>query len=154
MSAVDHDTPQPASFAFTDEMMARAKAIIAKYPEGRQRSATMPLLDLAQRQEGWVSKAAMDYIADMLDVPPMRVYEVATFYTMYKLKPTGKHHIEVCTNVACMLRGSDEIVSACSEHLGIGLGETTADGQFSLAEAECPGRLCECADGSDWRSLL
>lgn len=139
MSAVDHDTPQPASFAFTDEMMDRAKAIIAKYPEGRQRSATLPLLDLAQRQEGWVSKAAMDYIADMLDMAPIRVYEVATFYTMYKLKPVGKHHIEVCTNVACMLRGSDEIVGACQDHLGIHVGETTGDGQFSLAEAECLG---------------
>jgi NADH-quinone oxidoreductase E subunit len=139
MSAVDQDFQQPTSFAFTDEMMARAKAFIAKYPEGRQRSATMPLLDLAQRQEGWVSKAAMDTIAEMLDIPPIRVYEVATFYTMYKLKPVGKHHVEVCTNVACMLRGSDEIVGACKEHLGINVGETTADGQFSLAEAECLG---------------
>lgn len=140
MSAAAHqDFEQPATFAFTDEYLAKAKAIIAKYPAGRQRSATMPLLDLAQRQEGWVSKAAMDHIADMLEIPPMRVYEVATFYTMYKLAPVGKHHIEVCTNVACMLRGSDAIVSACSEHLGIGVGETTKDGQFSLAEAECLG---------------
>lgn len=138
-AAANQDFEQPATFAFTDEYMAKAQAIIAKYPQGRQRSATMPLLDLAQRQEGWVSKAAMDTIAEMLSLPPIRVYEVATFYTMYKLAPVGKHHIEVCTNVACMLRGSDAIVSACSEHLGIGVGETTPDGQFSLAEAECLG---------------
>lgn len=139
MSGMTRDFEQPATFAFTPENLEKAKAHIAKYPAGRQRSATMPLLDLAQRQEGWVSKAAMDAIAEMLDLPPMRVYEVATFYTMYKLAPVGKHHIEVCTNVACMLRGSDAIVDACSEHLGIGVGETTKDGAFSLAEAECLG---------------
>lgn len=132
-----HEVAQPASFAFTAENLAKAKAIIAKYPAGRQRSAVMPLLDLAQRQEGWVTRAAMEVVAEMLDMPPILVYEVATFYTMYNLKPVGKHHIQVCTNVPCQLRGADEVVAACRKELGIGLGETTPDGQFSLAEVEC-----------------
>ncbi len=130
---------QPDSFAFSAENLAEAKKIIAKYPEGRQQSAVMPLLDLAQRQEGWVSQPAMDHIADMLGMPGIRVYEVATFYTMFNLKPVGKNFVQVCTNLPCMLRGSDEIVHACKSTLGIGFGETTEDGQFTLAEVECLG---------------
>jgi NADH-quinone oxidoreductase E subunit len=131
------EVAQPASFAFTADNLAKAKATIAKYPAGRQRSAVMPLLDLAQRQEGWVTRAAMDVVAEMLDMPPILVYEVATFYSMYNLKPVGKHHLQVCTNLPCQLRGADAVVDACSKELGIGMGETTADGQFSLAEVEC-----------------
>lgn len=135
---------QPASFAFTAENLKKAEAIIAKYPPGRQASAVMPLLDLAQRQhDGWLPRAAMDAVAAMLEMAPIRVYEVATFYTMYNLKPVGRHHVQVCTNLPCLLRGSDAIVAACRNTLGIGLGETTADGLFTLTEVEC---LCACVN--------
>jgi NADH-quinone oxidoreductase E subunit len=130
---------QPASFAFKPEYIERANKIIAKYPTGRQASAVIPLLDLAQRQEGWVTRPAIDAIAAMLAMPSIRVLEVATFYTMFELHPVGKHHIQVCTNLPCQLRGSDHIVKACKDKLGIGLGERTADGQFSLMEVECAG---------------
>ena len=127
---------QPADFAFTAENAEKAKKIIAKYPAGRK-SAVMPLLDLAQRQVGWVPRAAMDVIAEMLDMPAIHVYEVVTFYTMYNQRPVGKHHVQVCTNLPCQLRGSEGVVDACKKELGINMGETTADGQFSLAEVEC-----------------
>ncbi|MBF0332165.1 MAG: NADH-quinone oxidoreductase subunit NuoE [Alphaproteobacteria bacterium] len=130
---------QPATFAFTEANKALAQAAIAKYPRGRQRSAVMPLLDLAQRQEGWVSKAAMDHVAAMLSMPPIRVYEVATFYSMFQLKPVGEHHVQVCTNLPCWLRGSDEVAHACKKTLGVDFGETTADGRFTLSEVECLG---------------
>ncbi|MBI4969745.1 MAG: NADH-quinone oxidoreductase subunit NuoE [Rhodospirillales bacterium] len=131
---------EPASFAFSSDNEARAKAIIAKYPAGRQQSAVMPLLDLAQRQiGGWLPRIAMDYVADYLGMPPIKVYEVANFYTMYNVKPVGKNHVQVCTNLPCWLRGSDQVVHACKKTLGIGLGETTKDGQFTLSEVECAG---------------
>lgn len=135
-----HAFEQPESFAFTTENVEKAKAFIAKYPEGRQASAVMPLLDLAQRQHGgWLPRAAIEYVADFLDMPVMQVYEVATFYTMYNLQPVGKHHVQVCTNLACWLRGSDEVIDACHRVLGIGPGETTDDGMFTLSEVECLG---------------
>ncbi|MBN34194.1 MAG: NADH-quinone oxidoreductase subunit NuoE [Rhodospirillaceae bacterium] len=130
---------QPESFAFSAENAEKAQAIIAKYPEGRQQSAVMPLLDLAQRQETWVSIAAMDLISDMLDMPAIRVYEVATFYTMYNLEPVGEFLIQVCTTTPCMLRDSDSIVEACRSHLGIDFEETTEDGKFTMMEVECLG---------------
>jgi NADH-quinone oxidoreductase E subunit len=131
---------QPASFAFTAANLDRAKEIIAKYPKGFQASAVMPLLDLAQRQnDGWLPRAAMDYVADLLELPPIRVYEVANFYTMYNLEPVGRHHVQVCTNISCWLRGSDMIVKACRDMLGIKIGETTDDGLFTLSEVECLG---------------
>jgi NADH-quinone oxidoreductase E subunit len=131
---------EPANFAFDAQHMAQAKAVIARYPEGRQKSAVMPLLDLAQRQiGGWLPRVAMDYVAGMLGMPPIKVYEVANFYTMYNVKPVGKNHVQVCTNLPCWLRGSDKVVSACKKTLGIGLGETTADGNFTLSEVECAG---------------
>lgn len=130
----------PGAFAFSEENLERVREIIAKYPEGRQASTLLPLLHLAQRQNGgWLSQGALDYIADFLSMAPIRVYEVATFYTMFKLEPIGRHHVEVCTNLPCWLRGSDEIVKACKHKLGIGVGETTADGMFTLSEAECLG---------------
>ncbi|MCC7015871.1 MAG: NADH-quinone oxidoreductase subunit NuoE [Rhodospirillales bacterium] len=129
-----------AIFAFDPENLKRADAIIAKYPDGRQASAVMPLLDLAQRQNGgWLTQAAMDYVADYLKMPPIRVYEVASFYTMYNLKPAGRHHVQVCTNLPCWLRGSDVVADTCRRTLGIGFGETTADGAFTLSEVECLG---------------
>jgi NADH-quinone oxidoreductase E subunit len=145
MSTQTGAIPEVASFVFTPEYMEQAKAIIAKYPAGRQASAVMPLLDLAQRQMasdksgGWLPRVAMDYIADMLDMAPIRVYEVATFYTMYKTRPVGKHHVEICTNLPCWLRGSDQIVAACEKATGIKMGETSADGMFTLSHAECLG---------------
>jgi len=131
---------QKEAFAFTEEMEVKAKMFLARYPEDRSASAVMPLLDLAQRQNGgWLSQAAMDYVADYLSLAPIRVYEVATFYSMYKLKPIGQVHVQVCTTTPCWLRGSDDIVKTCQDMLGIGLGETTKDGKFSLAEVECLG---------------
>jgi NADH-quinone oxidoreductase subunit E len=130
---------QPDSFAFSPENAEAAKTVIAKYPEGRQRSAVMPLLDMAQRQEGWLSRAAMDAVAEMLGIPPIKVYEVATFYTMYNLKPVGRLHVQVCTNISCWLRGAPEIVRACRDVLGVGFGETTSDREATLAEVECLG---------------
>ena len=141
MSANGTAVPEgPKEFAFKPEYLERAKHIIAKYPAGKQASAVMPLLDLAQRQnDNWLPRAAMDYVADMLSMPRIRVYEVATFYTMYNLKPVGKHFVQVCTTTPCWLRGSDDVVKACERKLGIGLGETTPDGQFTVIEVECLG---------------
>ncbi|BAE51587.1 NADH-quinone oxidoreductase subunit NuoE [Paramagnetospirillum magneticum] len=130
---------EPESFAFTPEYLEKAKAFVAKYPVGRQQSAVMPLLDLAQRQEGWVSRAAMEVIAEMLDMAPIRVEEVATFYTMYNRKPVGTFHVQVCTNLPCMLRGSDDVVAAAKAALGVEFGDMTADGKFTLSEVECLG---------------
>lgn len=130
----------PGAFGFTAENLEKAQAIINRYPAGRQQSAVMPLLTLAQRQNGgWLSKAAMDYVAGLLGMAPVRVYEVATFYTMYNLQPVGRHLVEVCTTTPCWLRGSDAIVKACERFLGIRCGDTTIDGQFTLKEAECLG---------------
>lgn len=130
---------QPASFAFRPEFLERANRIIAKYPAGRQASAVIPLLDLAQRQEGWVSRPAMENIASLLGMAPIRVMEVATFYTMFKLAPVGKNHIQVCTSLSCWLRGSNDVVKSCRDKLHIGFGEVTPDGAFSLEEVECAG---------------
>jgi NADH-quinone oxidoreductase subunit E/NADH dehydrogenase (ubiquinone) flavoprotein 2 len=127
------------TFAFTPDSLARAKAEIAKYPAGRQQSAVMALLDIAQRQEGWVSQAVVETVAAMLEMAPMRVQEVASFYTMYNLRPVGRHHIQVCSNISCMLRGSEGVLAALRDRLGIDIGETTADGAFTLAEVECLG---------------
>jgi NADH-quinone oxidoreductase E subunit len=127
-------------FEFTAENLAQAKDFIGRYPEGRQRSAVMPLLDLAQRQNGgWLPEGAVATIAEMLDMAPIRVLEVVTFYSMYNQSPVGKHQINVCTTTPCWLRGSDEVVGACRNSLGIGVGETTSDGAFSLGEVECLG---------------
>lgn len=136
----EQHTQQSESFAFSHENLEQAKVILAKYPEGRQASAVMPLLDLAQRQNGgWLPQPAMDVIADMLDMPVIRVYEVATFYTMYNLHPIGKHHVQVCTNLPCWLRGSDNVMKTCKKFLGIGAGQTTEDGLFTINEMECLG---------------
>lgn len=131
---------QPESFAFTDEYMARAQAFIARYPEGRQASALLPLLDLAQRQHGgWLPAAAIRTVADLLDIPEIRAFEVASFYTMFNVAPVGKYLVQLCRTTPCWLRGSEDVRKACQNHLGIGLGETTDDGLFSLVEVECLG---------------
>ena len=131
---------QPTSYKFTAKTMKTAKQHIAKYPKGRQASAVMPLLDLAQRENGgWLPRAAMDYVSDLLKMSKIAVYEVATFYTMYNLEPVGKFHVQICTNLPCLLRGSDKIVNFAKRHLKISFGETTEDNLFTLTEVECLG---------------
>jgi NADH-quinone oxidoreductase subunit E len=131
---------QPAHFEFSKENQKRVKEIIAKYPKGRQRSATIPLLDMAQRQAGgWLPRAAMEHVAQVLELAPIRVYEVASFYTMFNLEPVGKHLVQVCRTTPCWLRGSDELTNLCRKKLGVELGETTKDDQFTLVEVECLG---------------
>jgi len=131
---------QPEHFEFTAENLQKTKEHIAKYPEGRQASAVMPLLDIAQRQNGgWLPQAGIRCVATMLDMPVIRVLEVASFYTMYNLAPVGEHFVQVCTTTPCWLRGSDDIVSACKNKLGINMGETTQDGKFTIIEVECLG---------------
>ena len=127
-------------FQFTDENREWADGQIRKYPDGRQASAVMPLLARAQEQnDGWLSVPAIEHVAEMLDMPYIRAYEVASFYTMYNLNPVGKHVIEICTTTPCWLRGSDDIAAAACDELGIGFGETTTDGEFTLLEVECAG---------------
>lgn len=134
------DFIQPKTFEFTKENLSKAQKIIAKYPKGKQQSAVMPLLDLAQRQnDNWIPIAAMEVIGNMLDMPFIRVYEVATFYTMYNKQPVGKHLIQVCRTTPCWLRGSDDLTNACKKKLGIDVGETSKDGLFTLVEVECLG---------------
>ena len=136
----DAEFEQPASFDFTPENVDRAHAHIAKYPPGRQASAVLPLLDLAQRQHGgWLPRAAMDRVAAMLGMAPIRVYEVATFYTMFNLQPVGRYLLQACTTTPCWLRGSDEVLRACQKMLDIGVGGTTSDRLFTLVEVECLG---------------
>ena len=133
------------SFAWSKDNAVQAKAIVARYPAGRQRSAVMPLLDLAQRQvgaetdtQGWLPIPVMEYVGRYLDMPAIRVVEVATFYFMYNLSPVGKFHVQVCGTTPCMLRGSDEIMAACKKR-GMQIGHVSADGLWTLTEVECMG---------------
>ncbi|MFO0109495.1 MAG: NADH-quinone oxidoreductase subunit NuoE [Alphaproteobacteria bacterium] len=131
---------QPTSFAFTPENLAEAEKHIAKYPAGREQSAVMPLLMLAQRQhDNWLPVAAIEVVAKMVNMPYIRAYEVASFYTMYNLAPVGRYHIQCCTTTPCWLRGSDEVLKACKDTLGIEPGQTSEDGRFTLTEVECLG---------------
>jgi NADH-quinone oxidoreductase E subunit len=131
---------QPESFEFTAENLEQARAQISKYPPGRQASAVLPLLWIAQEQSGgWLPRAAMDHVAEILGMARIRVYEVATFYTMFNLRPVGRYLLQACTTTPCWLRGSDAVVEACERRLGIGLGGTTPDGLFTLVEVECLG---------------
>lgn len=133
-------TKDATKFSFSDEHLKKAQTIIAHYPEGRQKSALLPLLDLAQRQSGgWLPHNAIEFVAEFLSVPFMRAYEVATFYTMFNLKPVGKNHIQVCTTTPCWLRGSSDIVKTCEDKLDIKCGEVSKDNEFSLIEVECLG---------------
>ncbi|XP_006458429.1 NdufV2 NADH dehydrogenase subunit [Agaricus bisporus var. bisporus H97] len=128
-------------FEFNAENVKRAQAIIAKYPPQYKKAAVIPLLDLAQRQNnGWTSISAMNHVATVLEMPPMRVYEVATFYTMFNREPIGKNFVQVCTTTPCVLRGSTEILdTVCKELGGIKPGQTTKDGKFTVIEVECQG---------------
>jgi NADH-quinone oxidoreductase subunit E len=125
---------------FSEEKLAKANETIARYPQGRQKSALLPLLHLAQEENnGWLSVEAMDYVATLLQIKPIEVYEVATFYSMYNLKPVGKYIFEVCQTGPCMLNGSDQIIDYIKQKLNIGAGETTEDGLFTLKTVECLG---------------
>jgi len=133
------------SFVWTEENAVKAKEAIKRYPEGRQRSAVMPLLDLAQRQvgaetntQGWLPIPVIEFVARELDMPVIRVLEVATFYTMYNLAPVGRFHVQVCGTTPCMLRGSDDLFEACYKR-GMKQGHTTPDGLWTLTEVECMG---------------
>jgi NADH-quinone oxidoreductase E subunit len=131
ITADPKDVPQVASFTFTPEYMAKVNALIANYPPGRQASAVIGVLDLAQRQFGWLPRVAMNEVARILDMAPIRVYEIATFYTMFQLKPKGKYLLQVCTTTPCWLRGSEAVMKAC---------QAAADGTtFSVQEVECLG---------------
>ena len=143
MNAPDTTAVQPASFAFDAARAEQARRIVARYPAGRQASAVLPLLDLAQRQAGgWLPRAAMDHVAGLLEMAPIRVYEVATFYSMFNLNPVGKHHVQICRTTPCWLRGSDALRETCERKLGVGLKQTTADGLFTVSEVECLGACC------------
>jgi NADH-quinone oxidoreductase subunit E len=125
---------------FSEQQLSKVQEIIDRYPAGKQKSAVIPLLHLAQEEfGGWLSSESMDYVASLLNIAPIEVYEVATFYSMYNLKPVGKFLFEVCQTGPCMLRGSDDIIDYIKEKLGITVGETTTDGMFTLKTVECLG---------------
>jgi NADH-quinone oxidoreductase subunit E len=125
---------------FSADAMRKAQEIISRYPEGRQKSALLPLLHLAQSEfSGWLDVPVMDYVAGLLNIKPIEVYEVATFYTMYNMRPVGTHLLEVCRTGPCWLRGADDVVAHIENKLGITDGETTADGMFTLKTVECLG---------------
>lgn len=125
---------------FSPEKLKEVDQLIARYPEGKHKSALLPLLHLAQEEfNGWLDVPVMDYVASLLKIEPIEVYEVATFYSMYNLKPVGRYVFEVCQTGPCMLRGSDEIIDYIKQRLGIGVGETTSDGMFTLKTVECLG---------------
>lgn len=133
-------TTKKRLFSFNKENLAQSEVVLKKYPETRKASAVMPLLDLAQRQnDGWLSPETIMYVAELLDMPEIRVWEVASFYSMYNLNPIGKHHVQVCTTTPCWLRGSDKIMRVCQKWLGVEDGGTTSDGKFTLREVECLG---------------
>ncbi|EPQ58618.1 hypothetical protein GLOTRDRAFT_36438 [Gloeophyllum trabeum ATCC 11539] len=141
---VHRDTPYnnpKIPFEFTSENLKRAEEIISHYPPQYKKAAVIPLLDLAQRQnKGWTSISVMNYVAKFLELPPMRVYEVATFYTMFNREPIGANFVQVCTTTPCMLNGAYEILdTVCKELGGIKPGETTKDGKFTVIEVECQG---------------
>jgi len=137
---------QPAHFAFDAESEAEIPKVLARYPAHKQASAVLPLLWIVQRQMGrvtgsaWLPIVAMDVVAARLSMPPIRVYEVASFYFMFNTKPVGRYHLQVCTTTPCWLRGSDDVTAACKKVTGIrGFGETSADGLFTMTEVECLG---------------
>lgn len=143
-AAQEHDH-QPTHFEFDAQSNAQIEKIIARYPAGKQASAVIPLLYVAQRQMGrqtgsaWVPRVAMDVIGARLGMPPIRVYEVATFYFMFNTKPIGRFHLQLCGTTPCMLRGSDDVLRACHDAAHVKVGQTSADGLFTLTEVECLG---------------
>lgn len=135
-------TQDGGAFAFTKENRKRVRERIKNYPEGRQRSVVLYALDLAQRQnEGWLSREAIEHVAEVLELPLIWVLEAATFYTMFNLKPVGRYHVQVCGTTPCWLAGSDDVFRACAD-MGLEKGKTTEDGLFTLTEVECLGACC------------
>jgi NADH-quinone oxidoreductase subunit E len=131
---------QVGKFLFNKDNLSKSKDIIAKYPEGRQKSACLPLLELAQRQnDNYISTSVIEYVADLISVPYMHVYEVASFYTMFNLKPVGKYHLQICGTTPCYLRGAGDIIKVCEEKTKTKCGENSEDGNFTLTEVECLG---------------
>jgi NADH-quinone oxidoreductase subunit E len=129
--------------SFAPEHEPEVERILAKYPEARKQSAVMPLLHLAQKQHGgWLPRAALDHVAEFLEIPKIRVYEVASFYDMYNTEPTGRVQVRVCTTTPCWLCGSDDVLRAARDALGIEVGESSEDGRFFLREFECLGACC------------
>jgi NADH-quinone oxidoreductase subunit E len=125
---------------FSDHKLKKVQEIMSRYPEGKQKSALLPVLHLAQEEfGGWLDVPVMDYVAKLLNIEPIEVYEVASFYSMYNLKPVGKYLFEVCQTGPCMLNGSDDIIAYIKEKLNIRVGETSADGLFTLKTVECLG---------------
>lgn len=146
VGSADEVADQPTRFAFDAESNSALAAIVKRYPPGKQASAVIPALYLVQRQmaretgSAWVPRVAMDLVAERLAMPPIRVYEVATFYLMFNTKPIGRHHLQLCGTTPCWLRGSDEVLRACKDAGGVkGYGDTSADGAFTLTEVECLG---------------
>lgn len=131
-----------AETALSEDALAGIQDELDKYPPDRRQSALMAALRIAQDEHGWLSSELIEHVADIVRVPAVRAYEVATFYSMYDLDPVGRHKIEVCTNISCMLRGCDRVVDHLKKRLGIGFNQTTADGRFTLREVEC---LAACA---------
>jgi len=128
------------SYSLPEEKLDRVKELISHYPEGKHKSALLPVLHIAQDHfGGWLSPEVMDYVAELMNILPVEVYEVATFYSMYNLKPVGKYIFEVCQTGPCMINGSDDIIEYIKSTLGIGVGETTSDGLFTLKTVECLG---------------
>ncbi len=129
---------QPDSFEFTPENLAWARAQFAKYPPGRQAAAVIPVLWRAQEQNGWLSEPTLRYVGDLLDMPYIRVYEIATFYTMFNLSPVGRYHVQLCGTTPCMLRGANDLKEVCEQKIGP-KGAVSEDGMFSWVEVECLG---------------
>lgn len=135
-----YDNKADAKWEFTESNMKKVKEVLLNYPSNYKQSAVIPLLDLAQQQHGgWLPVAAMNKVAEIIEVAPIRVYEVATFYSMFNRAPVGKYHLLVCGTTPCMIRGSREIETALLEHLGVQRNEVTKDGMFSVGEMECMG---------------
>lgn len=131
------------SFEFSETARARCDEIVSRYPDGRQQSAVIPLLDLAQREcGGWLPTAALEHVAERLGMPKIRVLEVASFYSMFNLEPVGKNFIQLCRTTPCWLRGSDDLRQVATDVTGCGLGETSDDGLFTVVEVECLGACC------------
>ena len=140
---VSSETEGADAFAFDAENRERLDRVIGRYPQGRENSAVIPALDFAQRQNGgWLSTTAIEHVAACLEMPKIRVLEVATFYSMFNLKPVGRHFVQVCRTTPCWLRGSDALTAAAEAATGCGLGESSEDGVFTLVEVECLGACC------------
>ena len=133
------NAPAVANIGLSPAALAKIDKAVAKYPPQEKQSAVMATLTIAQDEKGWLSNETMDFIAQYLGMPPVAVYEVASFYTMYDLQPVGRHKLTICTNLPCALSGANLAAAHLKQKLGIGFGETTADGRFTLKQGECLG---------------